>query len=96
MAPGAASTASITLNEFGAIANVTGASGEHGRIATAAGATMAAISAVVARFNRIDHGLLLPILLYCTDPLGRPMLGPPREGPETEQFLRTAYQDLRS
>ena len=120
--------------------------GERGRIATAAGATMAAISATVARFNaiseglslapnkhaplfektddglalphpwcmgflramrlrfgklrplldlnRIDHGLLLPILLYCTDPLGRPMLGPPREGPETEQFLRTAYRDI--
>ncbi len=44
--------------------------------------------------SRIDHGLLLPILLHCTDPLGRPMLGPPREGPETEQFLRTAYQDI--
>jgi len=120
--------------------------GEHGRIATATGAVLAAIKAVVARFNaiseglslapskhaplfektgnglvlpqpwcmgflsamrlrfddwrplldlsRIDHGLLLPILLYCTDPLGRPMLGPPREGPETEHFLRTAYQDI--
>ena len=22
--------------------------------------------------SRIDHGLLLPILLYCTDALGRP------------------------
>ena len=44
--------------------------------------------------SRIDHGLLLPILLYCMDPLGRPMLGPPREGPETEKFLRTAYQDI--
>ena len=44
--------------------------------------------------SRIDHGLLLPILLYCTDPLGRPMLGPPRQGPETEEFLRTAYQDI--
>lgn len=120
--------------------------GEHGRIATAAGATMAAIAAIVARFNaiseglslapnkheplfeqaagsrvlpqswcmgflgamqlridewrplldlsRIDHGLLLPILLHCTDPLGRPMLGPPREGPETAEFLRTAYKDI--
>ena len=120
--------------------------GEHGRIATATGATLAAIKAIVARFNaiseglslapgkhapifektdrglalpqpwcmgfltamrlrfddwrplldlgRIEHGLLLPILLYCTDPLGRPMLGPPREGPETEEFLRTAYQDI--
>ena len=120
--------------------------GEHGRIATAAGATTAAITTIVAHFNaiseglslapnkhaplfektddglalphpwcmgflramrlrfdkwqplldlnRIDHGLLLPILLYCTDPLGRPMLGPPRKGPETEQFLSTAYQDI--
>ena len=120
--------------------------GERGRIATATGTVLAAITAIVARFNaiseglslmpskhaplfektgdglalphpwcmgflsamrlrfdewrplldlsRIDHGLLLPILLYCTDPLGRPMLGPPREGPETEQFLRTAYHDI--
>jgi uncharacterized protein len=120
--------------------------GEHGRIATATGAALAALKAIVARFNaiseglslapgkhapvfektdrglalpqpwcmgfltamrlrfddwrplldlgRIEHGLLLPILLYCTDPLGRPMLGPPREGPETEEFLRTAYQDI--
>jgi uncharacterized protein len=44
--------------------------------------------------NRVDHGLLLPILLYCVDPSGCPMLGPPREGPETKEFLRTAYQDI--
>jgi len=44
--------------------------------------------------TRIDHGLLLPILLHCTDQLGRPMLGPPREGPETEAFLRDAYHDI--
>ena len=120
--------------------------GERGRIATATGSGLTAITAIVARFNaiseglstapnehaplfektgeglalphpwcmgflgamqlrfddwrplldlsRIDHGLLLPILLYCTDPLGRPMLGPPREGPETEDFLRTAYHDI--
>ncbi len=120
--------------------------GEHGRIATATGDMLAAITGIVARFNviseglstapkhhapvfektddglalphpwcmgflsamrlrfddwrplldlgRIDHGLLLPILLYTTDPLGRPMLGPPREGPETEEFLRTTYQDI--
>jgi uncharacterized protein len=120
--------------------------GERGRIATASGTTMAAITTIVARFNaigeglslapskhaplfektddglalphpwcmgflsamrlrfdewgplldlsRIDHGLLLPILLRCTDPLSRPMLGPPREGPKTEQFLRTAYQGI--
>ena len=44
--------------------------------------------------NRIEHGLLLPILLYCVDPLGRPTLGPPREEPETEAFLRSAYHDI--
>ena len=41
-----------------------------------------------------DHGLMLPILLYRIDPSGRPMLGPPREGSETEDFIRTAYQDI--
>ena len=122
--------------------------GERGRIATATGAALAAITTIVTRFNaisqglslapskhaplfektgdelalphpwcmgflsamrlrfdkwgpmldlsRIDHGLLLPILLYCSDPLGRPMLGPPREGPETDQFLRTATRTSRS
>jgi uncharacterized protein len=120
--------------------------GERGRIATAAGKVLAAIAAIVARFNaiseglsiapqchaplfertdddlvlphpwcmgflsamrlrfdawrplldlgRIDHALMLPILLHCTDPLGRPMLGPPREGPETEAFLRIAYHEI--
>ena len=120
--------------------------GERGRIATAAGTTLAAITAIIARFNAIseglatapnrhrpifektddglalpqpwcmgflaamrlrldawqplldlnhvEHGLLLPILLYCTDPSGAPMLGPPRKGPQTEQFLRTAYHDI--
>ena len=120
--------------------------GEHGRIATAAGKTLAAIQAIAARFNtiseglslapnrhapifekmddgtvlaepwcmgflaamqlrwnewrqlrdlnRIDHGLLLPILLHCTDQHGSPMLGPPREGPETEKLLREAYHDI--
>jgi uncharacterized protein len=33
---------------------------------------------------------LLPILFHCVDDQGRPMLGPPRKGPETEQFSRTA------
>jgi uncharacterized protein len=120
--------------------------GERGRIVTASGTTLAALTTIATRFNaiseglslapskhaplfekisdglalphpwcmgflsamqlrfddwqplldlsRIDHGLLLPILLYCTDALGRPMLGPPREGPETEQFLRETYQDI--
>jgi uncharacterized protein len=44
--------------------------------------------------NRIEHGLLLPILLYCVDPLGQPMLGPPRQGAETEAFLRSTHQDI--
>ena len=120
--------------------------GDRGRIATAAGKTLAAMTAIVARFNvvsdglatapkrhapifektddglalpqpwctgfltamrlrydqwrplldlgQIHHGLMLPILLYCNDPFGQPLLGPPREGPETEEFLRTAYQDI--
>jgi hypothetical protein len=33
-------------------------------------------------------------LLYCVDPSGHLILGPPREGPEIEGFLRTAYQDI--
>jgi len=44
--------------------------------------------------NRIEHGLMLAILLHCTDASGNPMLGPPREGPETEKFLREAYHDI--
>ncbi len=42
----------------------------------------------------INHGLLLPILFHCVDDQGRPMLGPPRKGLETEQFSRIAYQDI--
>jgi uncharacterized protein len=120
--------------------------GERGRIATASGEMLAAITAIVGRFNAIseglstapqqhapifektddgmvlphpwcmgflaamrlcfeawrpllhldrnEHGLLLPILLHCADPLGRPMLGPPREGAETEAFLRSVYHDI--
>lgn len=120
--------------------------GEHGRIATAAGRTLAAMRAIAARFNaisqglsvapqrhapifekmddgtvlaepwcmgflaalglrrkdwgalfdlnRIEHGLLLPILVHCVDGRGNPVLGPPREGPETEKFLREAYHDI--
>jgi uncharacterized protein len=44
--------------------------------------------------DRVEHGLLLPILLYCVDPLGQPMLGPPRDGTETEAFIRSAYHDI--
>jgi len=44
--------------------------------------------------NRIEHGLLLPILLHCTDDAGHSMLGPVRPGPAGELFLRTAYHDI--
>lgn len=44
--------------------------------------------------RRIGHGLLLPILLHCTDADGRPLLGPTRPGPAGEEFLRTAYHDI--
>ena len=42
----------------------------------------------------INHGLLLPILLHCRDDQGRPLLGPPQSGRETEDFLRNAYVDI--
>ena len=112
--------------------------GARGRIATAHGKTLAAIMAVVARFNAIsetlsiapgqhapifektedglalphpwcmgflsamqlrlkaweplldlsspDHALMLPILLYCVDALGGPMLEPPAEGTEMHEY----------
>jgi uncharacterized protein len=44
--------------------------------------------------NDINHGLLLPILLHCVDDQGRPMLGPPRTGRKTEEFLRDAHTDI--
>ena len=44
--------------------------------------------------SRIEHALLLPILLHCTDEAGYPMLGPTRPGPEGEAFLRNAYHDI--
>ena len=44
--------------------------------------------------SNIHHSLLLPILLHCVDDQGRPLLGPPRKGRETEQFLRNAYTDI--
>jgi uncharacterized protein len=120
--------------------------GQHGGIASAAGETLGAITAIAGRCNaiseglsvapgqhvpifektddglvlphpwcmgflaamhlcieawrplldldRIEHGLMLPILLHCVDAAGRPMLGPPRKGAETEAFLRSAYHDI--
>ena len=39
--------------------------------------------------SNVNHGLLLPILLYCRDDQGRSPLGPPRV-----DFLRNAYADI--
>lgn len=44
--------------------------------------------------RNINHGLLLPILLHCVDNQGHPLLGPPRPGRETEEFLRNAHTDI--
>ena len=44
--------------------------------------------------SNIHHGLLLPILLHCVDDQGRPVLGPPRKGRDTEEFLRNAHADI--
>jgi uncharacterized protein len=42
----------------------------------------------------IDHGLLLPIFLHCIDDQRRPLLGPPRTGGATKEFLRNAHADI--
>ncbi|MCC8942508.1 YecA family protein [Bradyrhizobium sp. Arg68] len=44
--------------------------------------------------SNVNRGLLLPILLHCRDDQGRPLLGPPGSGRETEDFLRSAYLDI--
>ncbi len=44
--------------------------------------------------SNVDHGLLLPILLNCRDDQGHPLLGPPRRGRETADFLRNAHFDI--
>lgn len=42
-----------------------------------------------------NHGLLLPILIYCVDKKERPVLGKPRPGPETAHFIEhEAYKDI--
>jgi uncharacterized protein len=40
------------------------------------------------------YGLMLPVLIHCVDAHGRPILGPPRAGPETEAFFKQAYTDI--
>ena len=44
--------------------------------------------------RNINHGLLLPILLHRVDDQGHPLLGPTRNGPKTEEFLRDAHTDI--
>jgi uncharacterized protein len=44
--------------------------------------------------NNVNHGLLLPILLHCRDEQGRPLLGPPRNGQDTEEFFRNAHLNI--
>lgn len=44
--------------------------------------------------NNVNHGLLLPILLHCRDDQTRPLLGSPRSGLETADFLRNAFLDI--
>jgi uncharacterized protein len=58
-------------------------------------AEFAAISAVVQHHNAISNTLSTnPNLLHCVDDQGRPLLGPPRKGPETKEFLRNAHTDI--
>ena len=41
-----------------------------------------------------DHGLMLPILLYCVDALGGPMFEPPGESRDTHEYVRGAYHNI--
>ncbi|RWB58768.1 MAG: hypothetical protein EOQ48_21975 [Mesorhizobium sp.] len=61
----------------------------------------AAMNLNIKRWKRLldlknpNHGLLLPILIYCVDKKGRPVLGKPRPGPETAHFIEhEAYKDI--
>jgi uncharacterized protein len=49
---------------------------------------------VLDGLQSIEQGLLLPILLHCTDDAGRAMLVPVRPHPVGERLLRTAYHDI--
>ena len=55
---------------------------------------LAAMQLRYAAWRPLEHRLLLPILLHCTDAAGRHLFGPVRPGPEGEEFLRTAYHDI--
>ena len=41
-----------------------------------------------------EHGLLLPILFYCIDATGRPLLDAQRRGPNTPSSTREAWRDI--
>ena len=41
-----------------------------------------------------NHGLLLPILLYCVDDHGRPLLGTRDKHAAAKASLRTAHKDI--
>jgi uncharacterized protein len=55
--------------------------------------TRAAWDTVMTLDNPL-HGLMLPILLYCKDDSGEPMLGPVRPGPEGKAFIRDTWNDI--
>ncbi len=44
--------------------------------------------------NAEHYGLMMPILLYSKDTLGRPYLTLGRKGPETEAFIKQAHTDI--
>ena len=44
--------------------------------------------------NANEHGLLLPILFYCFDPAGRPVLDSQWRGLSTPSFGRDAWRDI--
>ena len=51
--------------------------------------------AALRDLTRIEHGgLLLPILLHCTDHAGRPLLTPIRPDPEAQALLSNAYHAI--
>lgn len=45
--------------------------------------------------GNVEHGLLLPILAYCVDDKGKPVLGSRRPGKATEEFFaHEGYKDI--
>ncbi len=44
--------------------------------------------------NAAEHGMLLPILIHCVDPSGRPVLDPQRRRPAASSFAHEAWRDI--